>query len=26
VTAHREAQEEMGSVPEATYQNQVLTK
>lgn len=26
VTAKREAQEEMGSVPEATYQNQILTK
>ena len=26
VTAKREAQEEMGSVPEAAFQNQVLTK
>lgn len=26
VTAKREAQEEMGSVPEATFENQVLTK
>ena len=26
VTAKREAQEEMGSVPEAAFQNQILTK
>lgn len=26
VTAKREAQEEMGSVPEAAYHNQILTK